>query len=106
MDVDDQLLGEFTRRIGGPGEQTWKDQEAFLANPVIRALAFGLGVDLSALDNLHHDVRESAIASIQAAIWFSEFGWTVSARAPTARRTPRRSGSGRRPPTRRSLTSA
>jgi len=82
MEVDDQLLDEFARRLGRPGETSWEEQEAFLRNPIIRALAVGVGVDLGHLDSLRRDVRESAIASIQAAISFAELGWTVSARAP------------------------
>lgn len=82
MDVDDQLLDEFAHRLSRPGDKSCKDQEAFLANPEFRALAAGIGVDLSSLDSQHRDARESAIATIQAAISFAELGWAVSSRAP------------------------
>jgi hypothetical protein len=82
MDVDDQLLNEFARRLSRPGERSWQEQETFLRSPIIRALAVGVGVNVEGLDRQRQDVRESAIASIQAAIWFADLGWTVSSRAP------------------------
>ncbi len=75
---DDPRLDEVARRLSGPDKPTWQDQKDFLTNPLVRLLARGLDVDLASLDTQHREMRESAAALIQAAIWFGPFGWTVS----------------------------
>ena len=79
---DDPRLDEVARRLSGPGGPTWQDQKEFLTNPLVRSLAAGLDIDLTALDVQHREMRESVAALIQAAIWFGPFGWTVSGRQP------------------------
>ena len=75
---NDPRLDEVARRLSGPDKPTWQDQKAFLANPLVRLFAGELNVDLASLDAQLSEVRESAAALIQAAIWFGPFGWTVS----------------------------
>ena len=77
---DDPRLDEVARRLSEPGKGPWRDQKAFLNNPLVRLLAPGLGIDLAALETQHRELRESTAALIQAAIWFGPFGWTVSGR--------------------------
>lgn len=81
-DADEELLDEFVRRISRPGDMPRREQEAFLRNPLIRGLSAVLGVDLSNLDELHHDANVSHVAWLRAAAQFTGFGWTPSARGP------------------------
>jgi hypothetical protein len=71
----------MARRMSGVTRPTWQQQKdfvQFLRNPLLRALASGLGVDVDGLLSQQRDVRESTSATLQAAIWFGPFGWTVS----------------------------
>ncbi len=64
--------------VAGPKWQQQKDFVRFLGNPILRSLASGLGVDVEGLLSQERGVRESTAATLQAAIWFGPFGWTVS----------------------------
>ena len=73
----DRQLGEIARRLSAPD---WERQDQFLTNPILRALAASVGVDLASIDKQQREVREGFAALMQAAVWFGPFGWTVSAR--------------------------
>lgn len=81
VDPNDSRLDEMARRMSGVTGPHWRQQKdfvRFLSNPVLRSLASGLGVDIDGLLTQQRDVRESTVATLQAAIWFGPFGWTVS----------------------------
>lgn len=80
--ADEALLDDFIRRISRPGDMSRAEQDAFIANPLVRSLGPALGIDIEALDAQHRDARDSAIATVRAAAQFARFGWAVSGRAP------------------------
>lgn len=83
MDPNDPRLEEMARRIGGVSRSTWRQQQEFvkfISAPIVRSFAKGLGIDVDELLSQQQDVRESAAATLQAAVWFGDFGWAVSAR--------------------------
>ncbi len=81
MDPNDPRLDEMARRMTGVSNATMQRQrafEGFVSSPLLRSLASGLGIDIDGLLSQQQEVRETTAATLQAAIWFGPFGWTVS----------------------------
>lgn len=71
----------MARRMSGASGPTWDQQREFVkfvALPVVRSFAKGLGIDVDGLLSQQRDVRQSTAATLQAAVWFGDFGWAVS----------------------------
>ncbi|HET7494207.1 MAG TPA: hypothetical protein VFJ80_02090 [Candidatus Limnocylindrales bacterium] len=75
MDIDDDALEEFARRMGAPN---WRKDRTMLADPIIRALADKLGVDLTDAEIATHRALVSMIATMRASRLLGRYGWTVS----------------------------
>src|SRR6188508_2507754 len=75
MDIDDDALDEFARRMGAPN---WRKDRNMLADPRIRALADKLGVDLTDAEIATHRAVVSMIATMRASRLLGRYGWTVS----------------------------
>lgn len=74
--TDEERRDEIARRMAGP---EWDKQREVLTNPLLRLLIRAVGIDLTDIDRQHREVKRDLAALLQAAIWFSEFGWYVSA---------------------------